>query len=195
VIEVRQTHEFAAWLEGLKDVRAADRIATRIRRMSLGNAGDVKPIGEGVSEAGSVAAPASGSISSSAATRSSSCFAAETSAPRTVTLRGRRRSPRRFDMPLETMKWDIQDYITTPERQLGYLEAVLEDGDPHLVAAALGDIAKARGISAIAEETGLSRMGLYKALSASGDPRLSTLLGVLRAIGLKLRIEPVQKPL
>jgi probable addiction module antidote protein len=93
-------------------------------------------------------------------------------------------------MPLETTKWDIQDYITTPERQLGYLEAVLEDGDPHLVAAALGDIARARGMSAIAEETGLSRMGLYKALSPAGDPRLSTLLGVLKALDLKLRIEP-----
>jgi probable addiction module antidote protein len=93
-------------------------------------------------------------------------------------------------MPIETTKWDIQDYITTPERQIGYLEAALEDGDPQLIAAALGDIAKARGMSGIAEETGLSRMGLYKALSKKGDPRLSTLLGVLKALDLKLKIEP-----
>jgi putative addiction module killer protein len=51
VIEVRQTEEFKSWLEALKDVRAADRIATRVRRMSLGNPGDVKPVGEGVLEA------------------------------------------------------------------------------------------------------------------------------------------------
>lgn len=93
-------------------------------------------------------------------------------------------------MAIKTTRWDIQDYIATPERQIGYLEAALEDGDPGLVAAALGDIARARGISTIAEETGLTRMGLYKALSAKGDPRLSTLLGVLKALDLKLKIEP-----
>ncbi len=93
-------------------------------------------------------------------------------------------------MTIKTVPWAVEDHIKTPERQLGYLEAALEDGDPALIAAALGDIAKARGMSVVAEETGLSRMGLYKALSSSGDPRLSTLLEVLKALQLELRIVP-----
>lgn len=93
-------------------------------------------------------------------------------------------------MAIKTVPWAIEDHINTPERQLGYLEAALEDGDSALIAAALGDIAKARGMTALAEETGLSRMGLYKALSSSGDPRLSTLLEVLKALQLELRIVP-----
>jgi probable addiction module antidote protein len=190
VIEVRQTEEFKSWFTSLRDLGAADRIEARIRRLSLGNPGDVRPVGYGISEMRVDYGPATESISSVAARRSSSCFVAATSALRAVISRGRGSSPRSCDMPIATTRWDIQDYITTPERQLGYLEAVLEDGDPHLIAAALGDIAKAHGISAIAEETGLTRMGLYKALSAKGDPRLSTLLGVLKALDLKLKIEP-----
>ncbi len=96
-------------------------------------------------------------------------------------------------MALETKPWDIQDYITTTDRQLGYLEAALEDGDPAPVAAALGDLAKARGMSAVALSTGISREGLYKALSPAGDPRLSTFMGAVKALGLRLRIEPVAK--
>lgn len=92
-------------------------------------------------------------------------------------------------MPLATTKWDIQDHLGTAEEQCAYLEAAIEVGDPSYIAVALGDVAKARGISALAEETGLSRQGLYKALSAKGDPRLSTLIGVLKALGLQLRIE------
>lgn len=89
-------------------------------------------------------------------------------------------------MAIETIPWTIQDHIKTPERQLGYLEAALEDGDPGLIAAALGDIAKARGVAAVAQEVGVTRQGLYKSLSSTGDPRLSTVMGVLKALRLKL---------
>jgi len=95
-------------------------------------------------------------------------------------------------MAVKTVPWTIEDHIKTQERQLGYLEAAFEDGDPSLIAAALGDIAKARGIVAVAEETGISRMGLYKALSPTGDPRLSTLLKVMASLGLKLEVKSRQ---
>jgi probable addiction module antidote protein len=68
----------------------------------------------------------------------------------------------------------------------GYLEAALEDGDPALVAAALGDIAKAKGMTDVAEDAGLGRESLYKALSSGGNPRLSTVLRVVKALGLRL---------
>ena len=67
-----------------------------------------------------------------------------------------------------------------------YLEAALEDGDPVLVAAALGDIARAKGMTQIARETGLGRESLYKALSAEGNPEFATVLKVLRSLGLRL---------
>lgn len=71
-----------------------------------------------------------------------------------------------------------------------YLEAALEDGDPGVVAAALGDIARTKGMSEIAREAGLGRESLYKALSESGNPELSTVLRVVRALGLKLCAAP-----
>jgi len=67
-----------------------------------------------------------------------------------------------------------------------YLEAALEDGDPAVVAAALGDIARASGMSAVARESGLGRESLYKALSPGGNPELATVLKVVRALGLRL---------
>lgn len=67
-----------------------------------------------------------------------------------------------------------------------YLETALQDGDPSLVAAALGDIARARGMATVAREACLGRESLYKALSAEGNPELATVLRVVRALGLKL---------
>ena len=67
-----------------------------------------------------------------------------------------------------------------------YLEAALEDGDPKLVSAALGDIARAKGMTQIARETGLGRESLYKTLSPEGNPELATLLKVIHALGLRL---------
>ncbi|WP_083786696.1 addiction module antidote protein [Methylobacterium nodulans] len=75
-------------------------------------------------------------------------------------------------MPLETLPWDITDSLVTPERIALYLEAVLEDGDPAPVAAAIGDVARARGMAQIAQQTGLSRETLYRTLS---DRRLCSL--------------------
>lgn len=91
-------------------------------------------------------------------------------------------------MPLETTKFDIQDHLKTPEAQAAYIEAALEENDPAFLAAALGDVARARGMKQVAKDAGVTREALYRALSAKGDPRLSTLMGVLAALGLKLKI-------
>lgn len=73
-----------------------------------------------------------------------------------------------------------------------YLEAAIEesDGDPAFIAMALGDIARARGMAELARETGLGRESLYKALSAEGNPQLSTVLKVTKALGLQFSIKP-----
>ena len=82
--------------------------------------------------------------------------------------------------------WDIQEQLKTPEDIAHYLEAVFEDGDPKLIAAALGDVARAKGMSEIARKAGVTREALYKALSEKGDPKLATLMGVFKALGLRL---------
>jgi len=85
-----------------------------------------------------------------------------------------------------TRKWDAAEHLRTDADMAAYLEAALEDGDPALVAATLGDIARARGMSGIAKETGLGRESLYKALSPEGNPEISTVLKVIKALGLRL---------
>ncbi len=91
-------------------------------------------------------------------------------------------------MPIETTKWDVQDYLKTPEERVAYLEAAFEDGDPKLISIALGDVARSMGMTNVAKEAGITREALYKALSDKGDPKLSTLLGVLKALGLRVTV-------
>ncbi len=89
-----------------------------------------------------------------------------------------------------TKPWDPAEHLETEEDMAAYLEAALEEGDPALVAAALGDIARAKGMSQVARATGLGRESLYKALSASGNPEFATVMKVVAALGLKLHAAP-----
>ncbi len=90
----------------------------------------------------------------------------------------------------KTTPWDPAEHFKTDEDIAAYLEAALEDGDPALVAAALGDIARAKGMTQLARETGLGRESLYKALSPSGNPEFATIMKVISALGLKLHAAP-----
>jgi probable addiction module antidote protein len=89
-------------------------------------------------------------------------------------------------MALETFPWDAAEFLDSPEMIATYLEVVFEDGDPAMITKALGDVARAKGMSQLARKAGVTREALYKALTPDGDPRLSTFLGVMRALGLKL---------
>jgi probable addiction module antidote protein len=85
-------------------------------------------------------------------------------------------------------RYDVVDYLKSEEDIAGYLDACMEEAgdDAAYIAAALGDIARARGMAQLAKDTGISREGLYKALSPDGNPSLATVLKVLKALGLKL---------
>jgi probable addiction module antidote protein len=89
-----------------------------------------------------------------------------------------------------TTPWDPADHLRTDEDMAAYLEAALEEGDPNLVTAALGDIARAKGMTQVAREAGLGRESLYKALSPSGNPEFATILKVVAALGLQLHAAP-----
>lgn len=89
-------------------------------------------------------------------------------------------------------RWDAADHLKTEEDVALYLDACLDDdpGDGSLVRAALNDVARAKGMSQLAKDTGISREGLYKALSPSGNPEFSTMLKVIKALGLQLHAAP-----
>jgi len=89
-------------------------------------------------------------------------------------------------------RWDSSDYLNTEEDIALYFESCMEEDpcDGSLILAALGDIARARGMSQLARDTGLTREGLYKALSADGNPEFSTVMKVIKALGLKMHADP-----
>jgi probable addiction module antidote protein len=95
---------------------------------------------------------------------------------------------RKRQVKMKTIAWDSAAYLKTGQDIADYLEAVFEDGDPALINHAFGVIARAKGMSKIAKATGLGRESLYKALSADGNPEFATVLKVLHALGLKLKV-------
>jgi probable addiction module antidote protein len=89
---------------------------------------------------------------------------------------------------IKTTAYDVADYLSTPEECAAYLDASIAEsqGDPAFIAKAIGDIARAKGMSELARETGMGRESLYKALSGERNPEFGTILKVLKALGLEL---------
>lgn len=90
----------------------------------------------------------------------------------------------------KTKPYDAAEYLETEEDMAAYLQAALDEGDAALIIHALGNIARARGMSQIARKTGLRRESLYKALSPEGNPEFATVLKVVQALGIELHAEP-----
>ena len=194
MLEVRQTEVYAKWFAGLRDSQTRARINARIRRLSLGNPGDVKPVGAGVSELRIdfgpgyrvyyiqrgeqvIILPAGGDKR----TQTRDILTART-------LAGELWEINMANKPIKTYPWDPVDYLENDEDMVAYLDAALEDGDPALILAVLGDIARARGMTQVAGEAGLGRESLYKSLSATGNPEFATVLKVLNSLGLQLHV-------
>ncbi len=91
---------------------------------------------------------------------------------------------------VEVSDWDASEYLSSEEDIVEYLNVCLESEDPQLIQSALGDIAKARGMSQIAQQAHVGRESLYKSLSSSGNPSFQTIVKVIRALGGKLTIQP-----
>jgi probable addiction module antidote protein len=87
-------------------------------------------------------------------------------------------------------RYDVTDFLEGEEDVFAYLNAAFDDGHPEVVAHAIGNVARVRGMSRIAKECGLGRESLYKSLSDRGNPEFGTVLRVLKAIGVRLRAEP-----
>ena len=87
--------------------------------------------------------------------------------------------------------WDAAEYLQTKQDVIAYLDAALAENDPQLVTAALGDIARSKGMATVAADSGLGRESLYKSMSESGTPEFATVLKVITALGLRLQAIPL----
>ncbi len=167
---IKTLPEFDAWLKGLSDKTAQRRLVARLRKASLGNLGDVKPVGW---------------VKVFATDRHRG--GATTSRDDRGGLTVKRKKIKASDLP----EFDAAEYLDSEEAVAEYLTAVLAENDTALLAAALGDIARARGMSEIAKSTGLAREALYKALRPGAQPRFDTVSRVCTALGVRLVAEPV----
>lgn len=96
-------------------------------------------------------------------------------------------------MTLQITRFDASEYLDNPKVIAAYISEALETNDPAFIAAAIGDVARAYGMSAIADAAGVSRGSLYRGLSREGNPELATVVSVLRAFGLSLAAKPVKR--
>lgn len=88
-------------------------------------------------------------------------------------------------------RFDAAEYLRDEADIAAYLEAAAKEQDPRILAAALGEVARARGMTEVARKTGIAREALYRSLSAEGNPELATLSKVLRAFGMRLSVQAV----
>ena len=194
-VEFKQTETFRKWRARLKDQRVRGLIASRLDRLAFGNAGDVRPVGQGISELRSTMAQATESTISAAETRSFFCCAAGTRGHRQTT------SKRRSDLRKRGAKtraerftsYDPAEDLQSDEAIAVFMAQALETNDAAYVSHALGVVARAKGMTAIAERTGLSREQLYRSFSRQGNPTLKTTLAVMRALGIELTAKTTRR--
>ena len=91
-------------------------------------------------------------------------------------------------MGIETQEWDSAAALRSDEEIAAYVDAAIEDGDPSVLAHALGVVARARGMTQVAQDAGLGRESLYKSLSGEGNPSFDTIIKVIRALNLELHV-------
>jgi len=198
MFEIRKTEIFAKWIDSLDDIRARARILVRIERLAAGNPGDVKPVGEGVSELRIDYGPGYRVYYKKQGRSVVILLAGDDKRTQSRNIKTALRLARNLlgvciMAKTITTRYDVAEHLRSPEEMAAYLEACFEEahGDAAFIAKALGDIARAKGMSQVARDAGLSRESLYKALSGERSPAFETILKVMGALGLKLHAEAV----
>jgi len=93
-------------------------------------------------------------------------------------------------MKEQTTQWDTSEFLETEEDIAAYLAAAFEEGDPEAIKLAIGNVAKARGMTDIARQSGVSRGNLYRSFQKDGDPKLSMIVDIMRSLGMTLTAQP-----
>ena len=94
-------------------------------------------------------------------------------------------------MKTKLYKWNVEDYLKTPEDRASYIEAAMEENDPEFMSIALGDVARAEGTSKVARKAKVTRENLYRAFAPGGNPTIATMIKVMKALGLTIRVAPM----
>lgn len=170
-MEILRSAAFDSWLRKLRDAGAKARILVRITRLSHGNAGDTRPVGGGVSEMRIDYGPGYRVY-----------FKQQGERLALLLCGGMDRQMKKQSFST----FDTADYLKTEAEIAAYLDAASEDGDPKVLVSAIGDVIRARNVSKIARDAGLTREGLYKAFSSGGNPGFATVMKVARALDLEL---------
>jgi probable addiction module antidote protein/putative addiction module killer protein len=185
MIEVRKTDEFDVWLSALTDHKAVAKITTRIERLALGNPGDVRAVGGGVSEMRIPYGPGY------------RVYYKQTGKEIVLKILGeQRKSPlncERIQQMVKTSKFDAAEYLKTPAAIAAYLTEAFETDDAAYICAALDTAARAKGMANVAKATGLGRESLYKAFSGGSKPEFDTVRKVMGSFGVKLVAEPIEE--
>jgi putative addiction module killer protein/probable addiction module antidote protein len=170
---VLKTAEFRRWLRSLRDERALARILKSIDRLSLGHLGNTKSVGGGISELRVDYGPGYRIYFARRGARLILLAYGGDKSRQKPILTARGKSPPHGSpkMGIETSRWDTAEFLDSPEAILAYLEAVFEDGDPGLIALALNNVARVKGLT-------------HDALTAQSD--ISSLIAALKALGLEL---------
>jgi probable addiction module antidote protein/putative addiction module killer protein len=192
-----KTDEFSDWLESLGK-RERGYWLSRLDRVEKGNFGDHKDVGGGVIELREIRNGPGYRVYCTKIGRQEarmSIMACALNGRGTATVHeGVHAAPQgRSPVALKLSKFDSTQYLDNEEMIAAYLQAALESEDAGHLAYALGKVAKARGMTEIAQATGLTREALYKALREDAQPRFETLSQVLNAIGLRFSIEPARQ--
>lgn len=194
-MEIQQTDQFRKWLRRLRDRDAKARIIARIRQCGLAGrpVGDMHPVGNGVNELRFFFGPGYRVYFAQKGDRIMLLLAGGDKT-------GQDRAIKEAQEMLESLikegamvnigEFDASEYIEGEDDAIAYLNAAAETGDPALLQAAIGDIAKARGMGQIAKEAGVGRESLYKSLDREGNPSFRTIVRVVNALGGRLVIEP-----
>lgn len=204
--EVVSTDEFDTWLTKLKDLRNKARIIRRLDRLAGGNPGDVRPIGKGLSELRLNVGPGyrvyylqDGAqlilllCGGDKSTQRNDITKAHEIADEWRTDDKAAEGEHAMSMSEKYKRFDAADHLKNLDDVALFLEVALEDSaeDPSAVPHALGIIARSQNMSELARRVDMSRDGLYKALSADGNPTWSTILKVTHALGLRLELHSV----
>ena len=91
---------------------------------------------------------------------------------------------------MKLYNWNIEDNLKTPEERAAYIDAAMEENDPEFLKIALGDVARAEGMSKVARKAKVGRENLYRAFAPGGNPTMATVMRVLDALGLAIRVSP-----
>jgi probable addiction module antidote protein/putative addiction module killer protein len=190
-----RSSDFDAWLSRVADQKAKARILAGLRSATFGNFGDCEPIGGGVSEmrihvgagyrvcymrtGSTVYVLLAGGVKASQTRRHCESEKYGSRVQKGETMK-KKKSPYKA--------FDVAEYLDNDAVIAEYLSAAAEDPNPDVFVAALGDVAKARGMAQIAKDAGLGRESLYKTLSAGAHPRFETINSVLRALGVKFSV-------